>query len=132
MGNDFPDYTDPTSQKGLLYGIITNGVFLAILIASFATGLVSSPLAIIENGLLIIAGAAIGSGTVFLFRRNEWVSQAWNKFSLRFAFILGFIIVFQILGRFYSAAFSLVLILLVGALVGDITSRIVLYFRMNY
>ncbi len=132
MGNDFLDYSDPTSQKGLLYGVITNGVFLALLIASFATGLVSSPLAIIENGLLIIVGVAIGSGTVFLFRRSEWVSQAWNKFSFRLSFIFGFIIIFQILDWFYSAAFSIVLILLVGALVGDITSRIVLYFRIGY
>ncbi len=132
MRNDFPDYTSPTSQKGLLYGIITNGVFLALFIASFATGLVSSPLAIIENGLLIIAGAAIGSGTVFLFRRNEWVSQMWNKFSLRFAFILGFIIVFQVLGRFYSAAFSLLLILLVRAIVGRYNQSNSIIFQMSY
>ncbi len=118
MSNDFPDYTDSTSQKGLLYGIITNGVFLAILLALFATGLVSSTLAIIESGLLIIAGAAIGSATVFLFRRNDQVSKAWSKFSFRFAFIASFIIVFQILRRFYSVVFSIVLVLIVGAIVG--------------
>jgi hypothetical protein len=131
MSNNFPDYTDPTSQKGILYGIVTNGVFLAILLALFATGLVGSTPAAIESGLLIIAGAAIGSATVFLFRRNDRMLQIWNKFSLRFAFIVGFIIVFQILERFSSIAFSIVLVLVIGAIVGDLISRMILYFRIN-